>query len=49
MEDRGLLTILDSRILQKSYGRFFLEALPRCPVEVVFATGEVQTLERGEW
>ena len=49
MEDRGLLTILDSRILQKSYGRFFLEALPRCPVEVVFATGEIQTLEQGEW
>ncbi len=49
MEDRGLLTILDSRILQKSYGRFFLDALPRCPVEVVFATGEVQTLDRGEW
>lgn len=49
VEDRGLLTILDSRILQKSYGRFFLEALPRCPVEVVFADGEVQTLERSEW
>ena len=49
MEDRGLLTILDSRILQKSYGRFFLEALPGCPVDVLFATGEVQTLERSEW
>jgi ATP-dependent DNA helicase DinG len=49
MEDRGLLTILDSRILQKSYGRVFLEALPRCPVEVVFPSGEIQTLERGEW
>jgi ATP-dependent DNA helicase DinG len=49
MEDTGLLTILDSRILQKSYGRFFLEALPGCPVDVLFATGEVQTLERSEW
>jgi ATP-dependent DNA helicase DinG len=49
MEDRGLLTILDSRILQKSYGRVFLEALPRCPVEVIFPSGEVQPLERGEW
>ena len=49
MDDRGLLTILDSRILHKSYGRFFLESLPKCPVEVVFAGGEVQILERGEW
>jgi ATP-dependent DNA helicase DinG len=49
MEDRGMLTILDSRILQKSYGRHFLDSLPRCPVEVLFPGGEVQTLERGEW
>jgi ATP-dependent DNA helicase DinG len=44
-DDRGLLTILDSRILQKSYGRFFLEALPRCPVEIVFPTGEIQAMD----
>jgi ATP-dependent DNA helicase DinG len=27
--DRGLITILDSRILAKSYGRLFIEGLPR--------------------
>jgi ATP-dependent DNA helicase DinG len=27
--DRGLITILDSRVLAKSYGRLFMEALPK--------------------
>lgn len=27
--DRGLITVLDSRILQKSYGRQFLQSLPK--------------------
>jgi ATP-dependent DNA helicase DinG len=27
-EDRGLVTILDSRVLSKSYGRIFMESLP---------------------
>jgi ATP-dependent DNA helicase DinG len=27
--DRGLITILDSRILQKSYGRLFIDCLPK--------------------
>ncbi|MGD1032544.1 MAG: helicase C-terminal domain-containing protein [Opitutaceae bacterium] len=27
--DRGLITILDSRILSKSYGRLFIESLPK--------------------
>src|SRR5690606_18678244 len=26
--DRGIVTILDSRIVQKAYGRWFLECLP---------------------
>jgi ATP-dependent DNA helicase DinG len=29
-QDRGLLAILDPRILRKSYGKAFLESLPRC-------------------
>jgi ATP-dependent DNA helicase DinG len=33
--DRGIVVILDSRILSKSYGRAFLRALPECPVEIV--------------
>jgi ATP-dependent DNA helicase DinG len=33
--DRGIVVILDPRILTKSYGQAFLKALPKCPVEVV--------------
>jgi ATP-dependent DNA helicase DinG len=29
-QDRGLLAILDPRILKRSYGKAFLESLPRC-------------------
>ncbi len=32
--DRGIAVILDSRVMSKSYGRRFLQALPECPVEV---------------
>ncbi len=31
-QDRGLLAILDPRILTRSYGRVFMESLPPCPV-----------------
>jgi ATP-dependent DNA helicase DinG len=31
-QDRGLLAILDSRLLYKPYGRLFLASLPPCPV-----------------
>ncbi|MBN2470937.1 MAG: DEAD/DEAH box helicase [Anaerolineae bacterium] len=30
--DRGVIVILDRRILSKSYGRFFLDSLPECTV-----------------
>jgi ATP-dependent DNA helicase DinG len=33
--DRGIVVVLDPRILQKQYGRAFIEALPKCPVETV--------------
>lgn len=33
--DRGIIVILDPRVTQKQYGRAFLEAVPKCPVEVV--------------
>jgi ATP-dependent DNA helicase DinG len=32
--DRGLITILDSRIISKVYGRMFLNSLPKCTIEV---------------
>lgn len=33
--DTGIAVILDSRILNKSYGRAFLDSLPECPLEIV--------------
>lgn len=33
--DQGIVVILDNRVLTKSYGKTFLDALPGCPVEVV--------------
>jgi ATP-dependent DNA helicase DinG len=33
--DRGIIVILDNRIVTKPYGRAFLSALPKCPVEVI--------------
>ncbi len=33
--DTGIVVILDNRILLKKYGRAFLDALPKCPVEIV--------------
>jgi len=33
--DRGIVVILDSRIIQKRYGVRFLNAIPKCTVEVV--------------
>src|SRR5437762_708964 len=34
-KDRGIIVILDNRIVAKPYGRAFLQALPKCPVEIV--------------
>jgi ATP-dependent DNA helicase DinG len=33
--DTGMVVILDNRILAKTYGRAFLQALPECPVEII--------------
>ncbi|MHB8522720.1 MAG: ATP-dependent DNA helicase [Limisphaerales bacterium] len=33
--DTGIVVVLDNRILTKRYGQAFLDALPKCPVEVV--------------
>src|SRR5437762_11127822 len=33
--DRGIIVILDNRIVTKPYGRSFMQALPKCPVEIV--------------
>jgi ATP-dependent DNA helicase DinG len=34
-DDTGIVVILDNRILTKQYGQAFLDAVPKCPVEVV--------------
>jgi ATP-dependent DNA helicase DinG len=33
--DTGIIVVLDNRILSKQYGQAFLDALPKCPVEIV--------------
>jgi ATP-dependent DNA helicase DinG len=32
--DTGIIVVLDNRILAKQYGQAFLDALPKCPVEI---------------
>ncbi len=33
--DRGMVAILDNRVVTRRYGRFFLDALPEAPVEII--------------
>jgi len=33
--DRGIVVILDNRIVTRPYGRAFLKALPECPVKII--------------
>ncbi len=33
--DSGIVAVLDNRILTKRYGQTFLDAIPKCPVEIV--------------
>ena len=33
--DTGIVVILDSRILNKTYGKRFLDAIPKCKIEIV--------------
>jgi Rad3-related DNA helicase/REP element-mobilizing transposase RayT len=33
--DSGIIAVLDNRVLAKRYGQAFLDAIPKCPVEVV--------------
>jgi len=40
--DKGLVTVLDSRIITKRYGRVFLSSIPRCPIELITDLGESQ-------
>ncbi len=33
--DTGIVVVLDNRILAKQYGQAFIDALPKCPLEIV--------------
>jgi len=33
--DKGIVVILDNRVLTKKYGQAFLDSVPKCPVEIV--------------
>ena len=33
--DTGIIVVLDNRVLTKQYGQSFLDAMPKCPVEIV--------------
>jgi ATP-dependent DNA helicase DinG len=33
--DRGIIVILDNRIVTRPYGRAFMQALPKCPVKII--------------
>ena len=33
--DKGIIVILDNRIVTKPYGRAFMRALPKCPLEII--------------
>jgi ATP-dependent DNA helicase DinG len=47
--DTGMITVLDSRIIRKSYGRVFLTSIPRCPVELISSDGESEYIGPDEW
>ncbi len=47
--DKGMVTILDSRILKKRYGKLFLTSLPKCPIEIVSQDGEASYVQADEW
>jgi ATP-dependent DNA helicase DinG len=43
--DTGIVSILDSRVLTKAYGRMFLSSLPRCRIETLGDDGEQEPLD----
>jgi ATP-dependent DNA helicase DinG len=47
--DTGMITVLDSRIIRKSYGRVFLASIPRCPVELISSDGESEYIAPDDW
>jgi ATP-dependent DNA helicase DinG len=44
-EDTGVVTILDARILRRSYGKTFISSIPPCPLEICSSDGEVERMD----
>ncbi len=40
--DSGVITILDSRVMSRSYGRSFVSSLARCPVDIMRPDGSLE-------
>jgi ATP-dependent DNA helicase DinG len=47
--DTGMVTVLDSRILSKWYGKLFIQSIPKCPMEVLSAREAATALEEITW
>ncbi len=43
--DRGIVTILDSRMMNRWYGKYFFSSLPPCRVELMDDNGEIHDVE----
>jgi len=41
-DDTGIVTILDSRIVRKSYGQIFVKSLPQCRIEILKENGDIE-------
>ena len=39
--DKGIVVILDSRILSRRYGKKFLAAIPKCKIQIVAAEKQI--------
>lgn len=47
--DKGMITILDARILTKWYGKTFLASLPPCRTDILLPDGETVPAGAEEW
>ncbi len=47
--DRGMVTILDARIVKKQYGRVFLSSIPPCSIELLAPSGETAMIATEGW
>jgi ATP-dependent DNA helicase DinG len=48
-DDRGIVTILDSRVARRPYGRTFLFSVPPCPIETLKADGSLEEVVLEGW